>query len=309
MAAVLTPAQREWLTDLYEAHAPMVFHLCRRILNNPDEAADATHEIFIKAAQSLEMPPAEKMRPWLLTVTRNYCFDLLRRQKRAHRALAALGIQPWSASIDPEGVVVQRDVVETVLNQLSVRERTALWQSAVERLGLADIARGLNLNYMAAGQVVSRARKHAALVAAAVAAFMVWLRPDRIARRLSVVSAKLVAATALPIVALTVQPSSSTTPGHPSPVVHATSPATLARSVPAPSGRESQATGEATSQARSIRIPAVPTPSDVGGLVRNATGSLPQLIPIPLTPAPLPSLVPAPSLPSLPLLPTPPPLP
>src|SRR5438270_7434334 len=169
----MTAAQEHWLGELYEAHAPAVQRLCWKMLSNPQDAADACHEVFLRAARLSPSPLEESIFPspsgggqgggsrtraWLLAVARNYCLDQIRRQKRFNTALTRIG-RDSTPDIDPESSVVNRDTVDAIFKQLSERERTVLWQTAVEHRPLAEIANRLHLNYMAAGQVVSRARK------------------------------------------------------------------------------------------------------------------------------------------------------
>lgn len=304
MAVMLSAPQRDWLAGLYEEHATTVFQLCRRILRDPEEASDATHEVFLKVAQSLERQPTENMRPWLLIVTRNYCFDVLRRQKRADRAVATLGRLESSGTIDPEGAAIRRHTLQRVLDQLTPRERKVLWQSAVEQLGPAGIAQTLRVNYMAAAQVVSRARKHAALIAAAVAAILVSFRPDRIARRIGLVSTRLAAATAIPIVALTLQPSSSAPPAYPAipgrPITAngPSHPIVMPNShhpILSPLAENGHAASPAVPTI-GLNPPALPVSSGLDGVAR--------VLPTPSLPA---VPVPTPTLPSVPVVATPPP--
>src|SRR6266849_7357147 len=150
-----------WMAELYEANSTAVYRVCQRLLKNTDDAADATQEVFLIALESLD-PTAKngRARAWLLTVARNHCLDLLRRRKRLGKALITLGSDD-SRGTDVETTVADRDFVDIVFKQLSKRERQALWQSAVESRPLADIASGLRLSYMAAAQVLHRARRHA----------------------------------------------------------------------------------------------------------------------------------------------------
>ncbi len=157
------------IDELYQAHRVAVLRVCSRILRNTDDAADASQEVFLIAIESLD-PVAKPAaaRAWLLTVARNHCLDLLRRRKRLGKALVTLGPDDGRAT-DMESAVADRDFVDVVFKQLSQRERQALWQSAVESRPLADIATGLRLSYMAAAQVLHRARQHAVKAAARVA--------------------------------------------------------------------------------------------------------------------------------------------
>jgi hypothetical protein len=67
-------------------------------------------------------------------------------------------------------------VVSAVLGELSVRERRLLWQSAVERQPLSEIAAGLRLSYVATAQAVRRARRRAWHIAGRIAVILGLLR-------------------------------------------------------------------------------------------------------------------------------------
>src|SRR5256884_1043549 len=181
--APMSAEQRRWLSALYESNFAAVLKRCGAILKSAEDAADAAHEVFLIALNSLAPDTEEKRaRAWLLTVAHNHCLDLLRRRRRLGRALLTLGADPDAGS-DLEAGIVDRDFVQGVLGQLSLRERLALWQSAVEHRPLADIATGLQLSYAAAAQVVHRARQRAIRLAASVAAILTMLRFPRVARR------------------------------------------------------------------------------------------------------------------------------
>jgi len=227
--APMSAEQRRWLSALYESNFAAVLKRCGAILKSAEDAADAAHEVFLIALNSLAPDTDEKRaRAWLLTVAHNHCLDLLRRRRRLGRALLTLGANPDAVS-DLEAGIVDRDFVQGVLGQLSLRERLALWQSAVEHRPLADIATGLQLSYAAAAQVVHRARQRALRLAASVAAILAVLRFPRVVRRVldrtvafrpeteSLLAARrVIALAAMPVIAgLALQSStvSSTSPG------------------------------------------------------------------------------------------------
>ena len=183
MTLNLDDARRRWLSELYEANSAAIFNLCRRLLNSREDAADAMHEVFLRAAASLFEPPGSpQARGWLTRVARNYCIDLLRRRERFGSALITL-----AATADAGGDSVQcvedRELLTTVLQQLGVRDREALWQSAVELRSLPEIARSFNLSYTAAAQLLSRARRRAVLVAARLAVILGLTQLGQVFRR------------------------------------------------------------------------------------------------------------------------------
>jgi RNA polymerase sigma factor (sigma-70 family) len=188
-----------------------VLRVCSSILRNADDAADATQEVFVIALESLD-PNATSAaaRAWLLTVARNHCLDLLRRRKRLGKALTTLGPDD-SPGTDVETAVADRDFVDIVFKQLSKRERLALWHSAVESRPLADIASRLRLSYMAAAQVLHRARRHASQAAGRVAVVFGIFRLGRHQPGAGplVVAQRVAAAVAVPLIVISVNTSSA----------------------------------------------------------------------------------------------------
>jgi RNA polymerase sigma-70 factor (ECF subfamily) len=318
----MSSEQQRWLAALYEANFAAVFKRCGAILKSGEDAADAAHEVFLIALNSLAPDTEEKRaRAWLLTVAHNHCLDLLRRRQRFGRALLTLGAD-HDARGDLEAGVVDRDFVDGLLRQLSVRERFALWQSAVEHRSLADIATGLQLSYTAAAQVVHRARQRAVRLAASVAAILAVLRFPRLARRVIARMAALptegesllaahraMALAALPVIAaLSIQSSSasSMSPALTAPVATAAAASnTAGPAVPGGLGSLLAPLQSASNRQGIAGRAGLVAP---GGLPSVATPTLPSLAPatgslgsVPSLPVPIavPSVLPTPSLPPI----------
>jgi RNA polymerase sigma-70 factor (ECF subfamily) len=290
------------IDELYKAHRAAVLRVCSSILRNADDAADATQEVFLIALESLD--PAAKngtARAWLLTVARNHCLDLLRRRKRLGRALTTLGPDDGRGT-DMETAVADRDFVDVVFKQLSRRERQALWQSAVESRPLADIASGLRLSYMAAAQVLHRARRRAVQAAARVAVVFGIFQLGR--QRFGVgplaVAQRIAAVAAVPLIVVSMNASSPKLPAASSSAapaaISAAGPASVAgpaqNLIPSPVGG-GQGSGELVPGSTAALNSATDA---VGRLLR----SLPSVPPVVSKP---------PVLPSVSALPSPPPIP
>jgi RNA polymerase sigma-70 factor (ECF subfamily) len=223
------------IDDLYQANRAAVLRVCSHILRNADDAADATQEVFVIALESLD--PAAKnaaTRAWLVTVARNHCLDLLRRRKRLGKALVTLGPDEGGRT-DMETAVADRDFVDVVFKQLSTRERQALWQSAVESRPLADIATGLRLSYMAAAQVLHRARRHAMQAAARVGVVFGIFHLGRQRSGVGPIAAatRLAAVAAVPLIVVTMNTSSAIPQAASASTAPAAVSASAPRSVPA----------------------------------------------------------------------------
>src|SRR2546429_9493137 len=122
----MSAEQRRWLSALYEANFAAVLKRCGAILKSGEDAADAAHEVFLIALNSLAPDTEEKRaRAWLLTVAHNHCLDLLRRRRRLGRALLTLGADPDAGS-GLEAGNPGRAFVAVGLGQPSLPEHPAL---------------------------------------------------------------------------------------------------------------------------------------------------------------------------------------
>ena len=63
------------------AYQDQAWSLARYLLKDASEAEDATQEAFIKLWHHREKVDPERVKPWLMKVTRNGCLDRLRRRK------------------------------------------------------------------------------------------------------------------------------------------------------------------------------------------------------------------------------------
>ena len=292
-------ATSAWLDELYQTNHAAVFKVCSSILRNPDDAADATQQVFLIALESMD-PSAKSgaARGWLLTVARNHCLDILRRRKRLGKALVTLGPDA-GPGIDLENAVSDRDFVDVIFRQLSKRERQALWHSAVESRPLVDIAARLQLSYMAAAQVLHRARQRAIRAAGRVVVVFGIFRPGRKRPGAGSLSAAhgLAAVAVVPLIIVSMTASSPE--GQPSTVAPAATPL---RAAPLGSGVPSLNTGAVAGTVRGL-LP------DSRGSLNSATDTIRQLVKdvadklVTATPVALPPVPTLPSPPSLPGVP------
>jgi RNA polymerase sigma factor (sigma-70 family) len=303
--AVENLAREGLIDELYNANHAAVLRVCSRILRNREDAADAAQQVFLIALESLDLTVRSgAARAWLLTVARNHCLDLLRRRKRLGKALVTLG-SDVGRGVDMESAVADRDFVGVVFKQLSRRERQALWHSAVESRPLADIAGRLRLSYMAAAQVLHRARRHAVQVAARVAVVVgvCHLGRQRAGGGLALAATRLAAVAAVPVILVSIQSSS------PTPQAASTASPTVSTVGSAPA--EGGSTGALSA---SQLPPPVRGKVGVGGLTPGATttlnsaasavrqllNSLPTVPPVLGKPAPIPLGSTLPSPPAIP---------
>ena len=119
---------------LIEAYQSPVYNLAYRMLNNSGEAEEAAQEAFIRAYTRLDSyDPRHKFSTWMLSITSNYCIDLLRKR----RALLLSIVEPLPShpalmsekESGPEAQAVQgeqSDMVQALLHELPEDYRQAV---------------------------------------------------------------------------------------------------------------------------------------------------------------------------------------
>ena len=138
-----------------------------RLIGDPDLAADAAQEAFLRLAQR---PPRnfDNLKAWLYTVATNYAYDSL---KVARRRAAILEESPDRATIGdlgpaPDTSLEQQERGQTVrnaLNQLRDKERTALLMRA-EGFSYREIGKALDVSSNSVGVIAARALRKLATV-------------------------------------------------------------------------------------------------------------------------------------------------
>jgi RNA polymerase sigma-70 factor (ECF subfamily) len=97
--------ERSSFEDAVTRHQREVFTLARYLLSDREEAEDVTQEVLLRLwRHGGELDPG-RSQPWLLRVTRNACYDRLRRRRSAARIFASEiegGTRPETADRAPD---------------------------------------------------------------------------------------------------------------------------------------------------------------------------------------------------------------
>jgi RNA polymerase sigma-70 factor (ECF subfamily) len=95
---LIRAAQRGDLTSfnaLVVRHERTVYNLCLRMLRDVASAEDATQETFLKAWTAIGTFRGGLVRPWLLRIATNRCYDILR--ARGRRPADSLDAEPFES--------------------------------------------------------------------------------------------------------------------------------------------------------------------------------------------------------------------
>jgi RNA polymerase sigma-70 factor, ECF subfamily len=153
--------------NLIEAYQTPVYNLAYRMLNNSGEAEEAAQEAFIRAYTRLSSyNPEHKFSTWMLSITSNYCIDLIRKRRAlllsldeplpAHPALQS------DKSKGPEAQMVineQQEMVQNLLQELPEDYREAVVLRYWHELSYEEIAEIMNTTVSAIKSRLFRARR------------------------------------------------------------------------------------------------------------------------------------------------------
>lgn len=108
--------------QLVDTYKQPVYNIAYRMLGNAAEAEDAAQEVFLRAYLKLaSYDRTRKFSTWLLTITSNYCIDVLRRRRVSFVTLDDVEFALESREPDPEQQAVeheQRDIVMRAIDAL-----------------------------------------------------------------------------------------------------------------------------------------------------------------------------------------------
>ena len=151
---------------LVEATHREVFGLCLRILNDPDDAAEATQDTYLKAWRALGGFRGDAMfSTWLYRVATNAAISKLRgrKRRREHETQVeeeTLRQVPGSASTQGSALAtLDREQLEQALRSLAEHYRVAVVLRDVYGLSIEEIADELKISETAAKVRVHRGRK------------------------------------------------------------------------------------------------------------------------------------------------------
>jgi RNA polymerase sigma-70 factor, ECF subfamily len=156
--------------ELYRRYLGDVREFCARRIGDPIRAEDLAQDTFLRAYEKMgAFRPRAAFWPWLSTIARNLCIDELRRRGRAAEvttqkvddgtATRAIALDPTSEpALAAEAHKRIDAAVAAALGRLSDRDRTLVWNHAVEELSWGEIASRHKISTHAARNAAWRAR-------------------------------------------------------------------------------------------------------------------------------------------------------
>lgn len=173
--------EREWIEQvlsgdqdafvhLVKAYEKQVYHLCLRMVGNPEDAADLAQEAFFKGWKGLKFYKFEaSFSTWLYRLTTNVCIDFLRKQKR--QATVSLTMEEEEDGQEtelpdrqplPEEQLLKKErqkQIRQAMEGLEEEARLILTLRVVEDLSYEQIAQIMDLKIGTVKSRLARARE------------------------------------------------------------------------------------------------------------------------------------------------------
>jgi RNA polymerase sigma factor (sigma-70 family) len=161
---------------LYERYESRAYNLAYRLSGSEDDAADATQEAFLNVMKRLPSLRDRELAfgSYVFTATRNACYDLMSKRKRAQPSDAipesaapigsgagGMGLDPGDPEDDPARKLLlesQQDEIRAANARLPERQREVLALRELEGLSYDEIAETMEMNRNSVAQLISRAR-------------------------------------------------------------------------------------------------------------------------------------------------------
>ncbi len=133
-------------------HQRSVFTFARYLLGSKQEAEDVTQEALLRMWNHWETLDVDRLEAWLLKVTRNLCYDSLRRLRSARRAIPESGDEEAAERVpmtdpNPEELAhrggLRREVL-AAMEELREPYRSAIVLREVQGLSYKEIGEALD---------------------------------------------------------------------------------------------------------------------------------------------------------------------
>ncbi len=158
----------EAFNRLVLAYQGQVYALAYRLLGDADSAADAAQEAFFSAFQHIARFRKGSFRAWLLRITANFCYDVLRKRRTHPQAsLESLStnlevrLPAGEPGEDPTAQAEQEELsqeIQRALNTLPPEQRAVIVLCDIEEFPYDQAARTLGISLGTLKSRLSRGR-------------------------------------------------------------------------------------------------------------------------------------------------------
>ena len=151
LVALVVGGAVDWFEELITRYQPRVFGMARKYFRNESDVEDVVQTVFTKTFQKLSSyKGTAPFEHWFMRLSVNTCYDALRRRRnRPEHTISDMLFddENWQDRLgnipsgnDPEGLEQARELVHTVLDQVSDRARIVLTLQELEGRSIREIS-------------------------------------------------------------------------------------------------------------------------------------------------------------------------
>ncbi len=151
LVALVVGGAVDWFEELITRYQPRVFGMARKYFRNESDVEDVVQTVFTKTFQKLSSyKGTAPFEHWFMRLSVNTCYDALRRRRnRPEHTISDMLFddENWQDLLgnipsgdDPEGLEQARELVHTVLDQVSDRARIVLTLQELEGRSIREIS-------------------------------------------------------------------------------------------------------------------------------------------------------------------------
>lgn len=145
---------------MYRDHHAWLHTWLRRKLGNAFDAADITHDTFLRILVTQSTPSPEKSRAHLTQIAKGLLIDLYRRRQIESAYLDALALLPEECTLSAEERAIVLETllhIDAMLDTLPARAREAFLLSRLDGLTYSEIAARLSISVASVRKYMLRA--------------------------------------------------------------------------------------------------------------------------------------------------------
>ena len=125
---------------VYNTYRAAVYHTALAFTKSPSLAEDVLQDVFLSYYREIQENTIRHVRAWLLTATRNRCYNVLRDNQRE-----CLTEEVNVEINDPTRAIEEDDVVERALSVLTAAEKLVFSLHYLDGYTYKEIAAGLDI--------------------------------------------------------------------------------------------------------------------------------------------------------------------
>lgn len=151
------------VAELYQRYMDLVYGVCLKYLQVPEEAQDSTMMIYSELCDKLLKHEVTNFKSWLYTLAKNHCLMRLRSQKGKKMVLIDPALMQSDETVHLDGVFqkeAQLQQMEYCLEQLSIQQKTVIELFYLQGKCYNEIAQQTGLEWKEVRSYIQNGRRN-----------------------------------------------------------------------------------------------------------------------------------------------------